>query len=109
MAFSEEFAQRAKDIAAPLIATCLVVYIGFHAIQGERGLVTWLQLSQQIEQTQAALALSRGDERKLAHRVALMRGNGLDPDLLDERARYVLNLAHPDDLIIFEERKPPGF
>ena len=38
-----------------------------------------------------------------------MRGNGLDPDLLDERARDVLNLAHPDDLVIFEERKPPGF
>ncbi len=109
MAFSEEFAQRAKDIAAPLIATCLVVYIGFHAIQGERGLVTWLQLAQQIEQTRTALALSRGDERKLAHRVALMRSDGLDPDLLDERARVVLNLAHPDDLVIFDERAAPIF
>ncbi len=109
MAFSEEIAQRARDMAAPLLATCLVVYIGFHAIQGERGLVTWLQLSQQIEHTQAALALSRGDERKLAHRVALMRGDGLDPDLLDERARDVLNLAHPDDLVIFDERTAPKF
>ncbi len=109
MAFSEEIAQRARDIAAPLLATCLVVYIGFHAIQGERGLVTWLQLSQQIEQTRTALALSRGDERKLAHRVALMRGDGLDPDLLDERARDVLNLAHPDDLVIFNERISPRF
>ena len=109
MALSEELAQRARDIAAPLLATCVVVYIGFHAIQGERGLVTWLQLSQQIEQTRTALALSRGEERKLAHRVALMHGDSLDPDLLDERARDVLNLAHPDDLIIFDVRTPPRF
>ena len=53
--------------------------------------------------------MSRGEERKLAHRVALMRSDGLDPDLLDERVRDVLNLAHPDDLVIFDERTAPGF
>jgi len=106
MAFSEEVAQRLRDIGAPILATCVVVYIGFHAIQGERGLVTWLKLSQQIEQTRTAVALSRAEERKLAHRVALLRGESLDPDLLDERARAVLNLAHPDDLVIFDSRPP---
>ena len=96
-------------MARPIISTCLVVYSGVPASPGVRGLVTWLQLSQQIVQTRIALALGRGDARKLAHRVALMRSDGLDPDLLDERVRDVLNLAHPDDLVIFDERTAPSF
>ena len=31
----------------------------------------------------------------------MLRPDGLDRDMLDERARAVLNLAHPDDLVVF--------
>ena len=90
-------------MAGPLAIACTVAYFGYHAIQGERGLVTWLQLSYQAEQTRVALALSRAEERQLAHRVALLRRDNLDPDMLDERARAVLNLASADEIVYFVE------
>lgn len=101
MAFLDELRQRARQVAAPLICISTAGYFGYHVIQGERCVLTWLKLGQQTEQTRAALALSHTGERRLAHRVALMRAPGLDPDLLDERARAVLNLARPDERVIF--------
>ncbi len=101
MLLIDEFRQRARQVAGPLIVAAMVAYLGYHAVQGKRGLVAWLRLGQQIEQTRAALALNRAEERRLAHRVALLRPDGLDPDMLEERARAVLNLAHPDDLVVF--------
>ena len=38
--------------------------------------------------------------------VALLRPESLDPDMLDERARAILNLAHQDDLIMLKRRQP---
>lgn len=101
MAFLDELRQRARQVAAPLICISAVSYFSYHAIQGERGAMTWLELSKQIEQARTALVLSRGVEQRLGHRVTLMRASGLDRDLLDERARAVLNLAHPDERVVF--------
>ncbi len=101
MALLGEIRGWARSLAGPLVVACIVTYLGYHAIQGNRGVIAWLQLGQQIEQAEAALAVSRAEEVRLAHRVALLRPDSLDSDLLDERARAVLNLAHPDDLVIF--------
>jgi cell division protein FtsB len=90
-------------MAGPLVVACMVSYIGFHAIQGERGLLTWLQLSYQIEQTRAALVMSRAEEQQLTHRVSLLRRDNLDLDMLDERVRAVLNQARPGELVMFLE------
>jgi cell division protein FtsB len=65
-------------MAGPLAVACIVSYIGFHAIQGERGLLTWLQLSYQIEQTRAALVVSHAEEQQLTHRVSLLRRDNRD-------------------------------
>ncbi len=103
MGILRELRQRARSFAGPLTVACAIGYLGYHAIQGDRGLLTWLQLSYQVEKARATLAVSRAEEMRLARRVALLRADGLDPDILDERARAVLNLAHPDDLVVFVE------
>ena len=41
---------------------------------------------------------------RLERDVALLRPESLDPDMLDERARASLNLAHPDDLVMLKRR-----
>ncbi len=43
---------------------------------------------------------------RLERDVALLRPESLDPDMLDERARAILNLAHQDDLIMLKRRQP---
>ena len=89
-------------MAGPLAVACLISYIGFHAIQGERGIMTWLQLSYQIDQTREALVMSRTEEQRLAHRVSLLRRDNLDLDMLDERVRAVLNQARPGEIVMFQ-------
>ena len=108
MALLVELRQRARSMAGPLIIACIVSYFGYHAVQGERGMLTWLQLSYQIEQSRAALVLSRAAEQRLAHRVALLRRDNLDLDMLDERARAVLNHARPGELVVFFGTAPPA-
>ena len=98
---------RARSMVGPLMVACILAYFGFHAIQGERGILTWLQLSNQIDGTARALDASRAEERRLERRVALLRADNLDPDMLDERARVVLNLAAPGEIVIFIDPVAP--
>jgi cell division protein FtsB len=42
---------------------------------------------------------------RLERDVVLLRPESLDPDMLDERARAILNLAHPDDLVMMKRRQ----
>jgi cell division protein FtsB len=44
-------------------------------------------------------------KQRLERDVSLLRPESLDPDMLDERARAILNLAHSDDLIMLKRRQ----
>ena len=100
MSILREIQSRARQIAPPVVAACLAAYFGYHAIQGERGLLAWLGLKQELAQaraTQTALAETR---TALERRVMLLRPDNLDPDMLDERAHLLLNYGRKDEVII---------
>ena len=59
MSLLREIRLRARPVLVPFIGACLAGYFGYHAIQGDRGVVTWLQLGQRVEQAKAAIAASR--------------------------------------------------
>jgi len=86
-----------------LIGMCMVVYFGYHALQGENGVMTMLSLERRIASTEIELTAAKAEEERLAHHVALLRPQSLDPDMLDEQVRLVLNLAHPDEIVIFRK------
>ncbi len=91
---------RARVIIGPILGISLVIYFAYHLVQGDRGLIAWLRLTQQINAAHATLAQVEAERDPLAHRVSLMR-NKIDPDLLDETARGLLNLVGPDEIVIF--------
>ena len=97
----DNITHRARSMIGPLMVAGVLAYFGYHTIQGERGILTWLQLSHQIDRTARALDASRAEESRIEQRVALLRSDNLDPDMLDERARAVLNLAAPGEIVIF--------
>jgi len=92
--------QRAGVIIGPILGVSLVVYFAYHLVQGDRGLLAWMRLSQQIKQAKITLAELQADQEPKARRVGLMR-NQIDRDLLDERARATLNLSGPNEVVIF--------
>jgi cell division protein FtsB len=95
---------RTRVIVGPILGISLVLYFAYHLVQGDRGLIAWLRLTQQINEAHATLAQVQADRDPLAHRVSLMRGR-LDPDLLDEMARGSLNLVGADEVVIFNRAK----
>ncbi|MEE8245960.1 MAG: septum formation initiator family protein [Alphaproteobacteria bacterium] len=103
MSLLYEVRRRARPAALPLLAALAIGYFGYHAVQGDRGVLTWLQLKQEIAAISTELEAARTARLGLERRVALLKPEGLDRDMLDERARVVLGLAHADEVVFLNE------
>lgn len=95
-----EIRYRARHLVLPLLGCLVIVYFGYHAVQGDRGLLAWLSKSKEAEELRAEVEALKAERAALENRVARMRPESLDLDLLDERARAVLNLSAPDEVVI---------
>ncbi len=85
---------------APALFLALVGYFGWNATQGERGLQAYALRQEQLKSVQAELARTTQEREAWERRVAGLRSQRLDPDTLDERARSMLNVADPADIVI---------
>ena len=74
----------------------------FHAVQGDRGILAWAELKQEVAEAEQTLSRLAGKRKTLDARVALLRSGSLDRDLLDERARIAAGLAKPGEIVIFD-------
>ena len=88
---------------APCLGVCALLYFSYHTVQGDRGVIAYLRLNGQLERAEMALMESNAARNILARRVELLRPENLDRDMLDEQARQILGLAHPDDLVIYNK------
>jgi cell division protein FtsB len=95
-----------RQLAGPMFGVCAIVYFGFHVIHGDRGLLTYMQLKQGIAETRPVLDAARVHREQLAQRVRLLHPDNLDLDMLEERARIMLNYGYVDDVIILYEGEP---
>ena len=102
MAARGEVRRRLRIVAVPTVLIGVALYLGYHTVQGERGLLAWLRTNDQVASLRTDLAAARGERERLENRVVRLRPDSLDPDLLEERAQAVLNLGHRDDLVILE-------
>ena len=59
-----------------------------------------------IAETKQTLAETTAERRRLERRVALLRADGLDMDMLDEQARSSLGVARTDEIIIYTKPAP---
>ncbi len=103
MILLHEMRKRARHIAGPVFAISVFGYFAYHSVQGDRGIIAWLQLEQQVEIAQATLEKVSRDRSALEHRARLLRPDNLDPDMLDQRTRQVLGLVRPDEIVILDK------
>ena len=88
-----------------IVAGAVIGYFGLNAYSGNRGLRAKLDLDEQIAQLNDELAGLKAERARWERRVLLLRSGSIDPDMLDERARALLNYADPRDLTL--RLKPP--
>jgi cell division protein FtsB len=96
----QELRSRARHIIGPVIGISYVVYFGYHVLHGDRGLIALRQLTQTVE---SAKKIHEGISEKrmaLGKRVRLLYPGSLDPDMLEERARVMLNYGYADDIVV---------
>ncbi len=100
MALGRDLKRRANAAIAPLVFLAITGYFGWSATQGNHGLVAYAQRQELLHQADAEHAAAQAERDSWERRVAGLRANHLDPDTLDERARAMLNLADPNDVIV---------
>lgn len=100
MQLLHEVQRRSRQIVLPILGASMLFYFAYHTIQGDRGLLSYLRLKQEVKKAEASLNDIRGQREVVENRVRLLHSGSLDMDMLEEQARRVLNYAHPDDLII---------
>ena len=99
---AERFARvRYRTIIVLLTCALGLLYVGYQSVQGERGLLRWVERSAEVERARAEVAALAEERRKLERRVSQLRAESLDLDLLDQEARRTLNLGHPDEEVLF--------
>ena len=105
MGLLQEIRARARYVIGPVLGICAVGYFSFHVVHGDRGLIAWWKVKQRVATAKQALAVSQAERRALENRVRLLEPGSLDPDMLEERARLMLNYGYADDIVILESNK----
>jgi cell division protein FtsB len=100
--------KRTWQTAASVAGACIVGYFLYHTVQGDRGWLAMLRLQNQVAASQSNLSQLQQEHNQLNHRVQLMRPGSMDPDLLDEKSREMLDYSKPNEIIVLTppEQKP---
>lgn len=88
------------------VVTCaclgLLGFFAWHAQEGPRGFAFREKLASQSRQLGEELAAIQKQRTDFETRVALLRPESVDPDMLDEMARSTLDVAGPNDLVVLD-------
>ncbi len=92
-------------LALYALAALLIGYFGVNAYSGARGLKAKEDIDRQMAALNAELDQLQHEHGQWARRIALLKSDDIDPDMLDERARALLDYAEPNDLTLMLDQK----
>lgn len=102
MTLSHSLRRRIRRVSVSFLGVAATFYFVFHVFHGDRGLMALVQLRQQVAQVETTAQTVAAERRYLESKVRLLHPASLDPDMLDERARLMLNYGHPDEIVILD-------
>lgn len=95
--------KRPSVLRALAITTVLVgfqAYLGYSVLHGQFGTESNARMVIEIGELEAESAMIQAEIDAYRHRVKLFAAESLDPDILTERARALLNMAQADDVVV---------
>jgi cell division protein FtsB len=87
----------------PLGWMLVAFYMGYHALHGERGLYALMRDQREQQQLAADLAQTRSARERMELRVAALRDQSLDRDLLDEQMRRMLGVMRQGEVVLLPD------
>lgn len=95
----------AQTVALYMLAAAAISYFGFHAYHGDHGIKAREQFLTEMTDLRRELRELKRERGEVERRVTLMSGSAIDPDMLDQRAREILNYVDPQDLVLVDRRR----
>jgi len=83
-----------------VVAALFIGYFGVNAYTGKNGINARQELNQQIADLASEVVRVKAERERWERRVALLKADRIDPDMLDERARQLLNYLDPHEVTI---------
>jgi cell division protein FtsB len=100
MALFSIFKRILKGVLVPAVFLAVSGYFAWHAVHGERGLMARDKRQGDVVAARAALQQAEAERDAMERRVAGLRGDRLDRDQLEERARSLLNMVGRDEVVV---------
>ncbi len=95
-----------KTSALPCLGVLILLYFTYHILHGERGVLSLWKLQNQLLKTETSVRITSNQKNSLEKKVRLLSPTSLDLDMLEERARLMLNYGYSEDVVIIDtERK----
>ena len=92
-------------LALYALAALLIGYFGVNAYSGARGLKAKEDIDRQTAALTDELDQLKREHGQWARRIALLKSDDIDPDMLDERARALLDYVDPNELTLMLDGK----
>ncbi len=94
---------KCKSSGFIVLLIALFSYFSYFAVKGDRGFLKYMYLQDKVAQAEQINQNYDEQRREWEQKVRLLSSSSLDLDLLDERARTVLNMIGDDEFIIIDE------
>ncbi|NKE47315.1 septum formation initiator protein [Roseomonas frigidaquae] len=98
--FGAWISRKLRAAVLPVLFLGTSGYFVWHAVHGERGLIARDIRQERLQEARAELAQVQQELEAVERRVAGLRGDRLDRDQLDERARQLLNMVDKNELVV---------
>jgi cell division protein FtsB len=92
--------RRVRAAVLPVLFLGTSGYFVWHAVHGERGLIARDVRQERIREARLELAGVQAELDAVERRVQGLRGDRLDRDQLDERARQLLNMVDKNEIVV---------
>ncbi len=84
----------------PLLTVGFLSYFGYHAFNGAFGIWAMDRLEADAGRLAAERDKLKAERADLERRVATVRPDSLDADVIDVQARTALNMMRPDEVVV---------
>jgi cell division protein FtsB len=82
------------------LAALFIGYFGVNAYTGKNGINARQEIDQQTGELKRELERVKAEHEEWQRRVTLLKSDSIDPDMLDERARQLLNYVDHHDVTV---------
>ena len=95
---------RVARLLGPMLGCVVIGYFLHHSIQSDHGLIAWKRVDLRIAEAEKTLASLQIRHDQLEKRWQSLHPESLDPDMLEEQARLLLNFGHQDDFLVIPDK-----